>query len=151
LLINIIDVLSQEFDEVLEPGEGYVGGVDFFGGNRQFTRVIPADEVPSVDNQITNPPESLLEALRVFFIGVSAGRPTWGRGNLNRSMLVHPSRTTQEHFQYFQSILAIKDSWVQILALPESDPDRRELVQAFADARRAWRTRLAQGCRPSRR
>lgn len=95
-MTNIIDVLSPEFVEVLDPGEGYAGGIDFFGGNRQFTRVIPQEEVPSADNPITDPPESLLEALRVFFLGVSAGRPTWGRGNPNRSMLVHPSRTTQE-------------------------------------------------------
>jgi hypothetical protein len=108
---NIIDVLSPEFVEVLDLGDGYVGGIDFFGGNRQFARVILADEVPSAENHITEPPESLLEALRVFFIGVSAGRPTWGRMNPNRSMLVHPSRTTLEHFQYFQSIQFIKDEW----------------------------------------
>ena len=134
LLINIADVLSPEFVEVLEPGEGYVGGIEFFGGNRQFTRVIPDEEVPSAANEMTEPPETLLEALRVFFIGVSAGRPTWGPDNPNRSMLVHPSRTTQEHFQYFASILAIQAEWVRLLALPETDPDRRELVQSFAES-----------------
>jgi Z1 domain len=148
LLINIIDVLSPEFDEVLDPGDGYVGGIDFFGGNRQFTRVIPSNEVPSADNPITEPPESLLEALRVFFIGVSAGRPTWGRENPNRSMLVHPSRTTLEHFQYFQSILAIKDEWARILRLPERDADRVELVQAFADAYRNLAETVGQGLPP---
>lgn len=136
LLINIIDSLSPDFVEVLEPGDGYVGGQEFFGGNRQLTRVIPVHEVPSADNPITEPPESLLESLRVFFIGVSAGRPTWGPNNPNRSMLVHPTRTTLEHFQYFQSIEAIKNEWVRILDLPGTDPDKRELLDDFLEAYR---------------
>lgn len=135
LLINIADVLSPEFTQVLDTGPGYVGGSDFFGLNRQYTRVIPQDEVPSRDNQILDPPNSLLEALSVFFIGVSAGRiEGWGRDNPNRSMLVHPSRTTLEHFQYFQSIQAVKDQWSAILALPDADPDKQELVREFARA-----------------
>lgn len=134
LLINIGDILSPEFVDVLEPGDGYVGGEEFFGGNRQFTRIIPQNEIPSADNPLLDVPETLLRALRVFFIGVSAGRPTWGPTNPNRSMLVHPSRTTEEHFQYFSSIQQIKDEWVRILRLPETDPDRREIVQLFRDA-----------------
>ena len=30
------DVLSPEFVEVLEPGDDYVGGLEFFGGNRHL-------------------------------------------------------------------------------------------------------------------
>ena len=134
LLINIADVLSPEFVDVLEPGEGYVGGVEFFGGNRQLTRVIPPTEIPSADNPLVDIPQTLLEALQVFFLGVSAGRPTWGPGNPNRSMLVHPSRTTAEHFQYFNSIQHIRDEWVRVLNLDASDADRRDLEQQFSDA-----------------
>jgi len=133
LLINIIDVLSPEYVEVLEPGDGYVGGQDFFGGNRQFTRVIPPEEIPSRDNQFDEPPETLLQALRVFFMGVTAAliRTPWSAANQNRSMLVHPTRTTHEHFQYFQAIQAIKDEWVRILGLNSADPDRADLVAEF--------------------
>lgn len=136
LLINIIDVLSPEFPEVLAPGNGYVGGIDFFSGDRSHVAVIPPQDVPSPQNPITDPPESLLDALRMFFVGVSAGlvNQPWSQRNPNRSMLVHPTRTTAEHFQYFQNIQAIKDDWARILALPEGDADRRELV---ADLRRA--------------
>jgi hypothetical protein len=56
LLINIADILSPEFVDVLEPGDGYVGGVEFFGGNRQFTRVIPQAEIPSADNPLLDVP-----------------------------------------------------------------------------------------------
>ncbi|WP_370101474.1 Z1 domain-containing protein [Bradyrhizobium yuanmingense] len=135
LLINIADVLSPEFTQVLDVGPDYVGGSDFFGQNQQYTRVIPQDEVPSRDNPIIDPPNTLLEALQIFFIGVSAGRiQGWDRDNPNRSMLVHPSRTTLEHFQYFQSIQTVKDQWAAILALPDADPDKQELVQDFARA-----------------
>jgi hypothetical protein len=134
LLINIADVLSPEFVDVLEPGDGYAGGVEFFGGNRQLTRVIPQDEIPSADNPLMDAPETLLEALRVFFLGVSAGRPTWGVRNPNRSMLVHPTRTTAEHFQYFNAIQGIKAEWVRILNLGVNDPDRIELAQQFRDS-----------------
>jgi hypothetical protein len=30
LLINLVDILSPDFAEVLTPGHGYVGGADFF-------------------------------------------------------------------------------------------------------------------------
>jgi len=138
LLINIIDVLSPEYVEVLEPGEGYVGGRDFFGGNRQYTRVIPPEQVPSRENPIDEPPETLLQALRVFFVGITAAliRTPWGEANQNRSMLVHPTRTTQEHFQYFQAILAVKEEWVRVLNLPVGDHDRTELEADFLAAYR---------------
>jgi len=134
LLINIADVLSPEFVDVLEPGDGYVGGLEFFGENRPFTRVIPAEEVPSAENELSEPPGTLLEALRIFFIGVSAGVSTWGEENQNRSMLVHPSRTTLEHFQYFQAIREVCGEWARILDLPNNDPDRGELIDAFRQA-----------------
>ena len=37
------------------------------------------------------PPDSLLEAMRIFFLGVSAGI-ILDRSEGNRSMMVHPSR-----------------------------------------------------------
>src|SRR3990167_8261632 len=41
LLINIIDALSPDFVEVLDPGDNYVGGETFFGGRHDLVRVIP--------------------------------------------------------------------------------------------------------------
>jgi hypothetical protein len=132
LLINIIDVLSPEFVEVLEPGDGYVGGLDFFSGNSQLVRVIPNDDIPAPDNELDEPPRSLLEALLVFFVGVAAGLiEGWSRTNPNRSMLVHPSRTTDRHFQYFQCIEMVVAEWRRLLALPPNDNDRLDLVQDF--------------------
>ena len=132
LLINIIDVLSPSFVEVLTPGEGYVGGLQFFSGQRTLVRIIPPAEIPSANNPITEPPESLIEALRIFFVGVAAGRlQGWSRDNPNRSMLVHPSRTTTEHFEYHRAVDAIKAEWQRVLALPQDDSDRRDLMTDF--------------------
>jgi hypothetical protein len=46
LLINIADTLSPDFVHVLEPGEGYVGGVDFFAQQSPYVKVIPAAAPP---------------------------------------------------------------------------------------------------------
>src|SRR5690625_3506609 len=73
LLVSIIDSLSPNFVQVLEPGEPYVGGREFFADDLTYVRVIPPQEVPTNSNPLTEPPESLLDALRVFMVGVTAG------------------------------------------------------------------------------
>jgi hypothetical protein len=137
LLINIIDVLSPSFVEVLEPGPAYTGGAIFFGGARQLVRPIPLHEIPTDDNPLVDPPSTLLEALRIFMVGVAAGiLQGQGAGNLNRSMLVHPSRQTLPHRDYRVWIGRAFDDWQRILELPPNDPDRVDLMQDFEDAHR---------------
>lgn len=133
LLINLIDALSPRFAELLTPGADYVGGRAFFVDFPGLVRTIPDAEVPSADNVLDGPPESLSQALRLFFLGVAAGfiRDD-GRGN--RSMLVHPSQRTYDHGQYFNWVRAARDGWAEILGLPESEPDRREVVEDFRNA-----------------
>ena len=67
LLINIIDTLSPNFVEVLEPGADYTGGQRFFG-DQQLVRIIPTAQVPTRTNQLQAPPDTLLEALRIFLL-----------------------------------------------------------------------------------
>jgi hypothetical protein len=134
LLISIIDSLSPNFVHVLNPGDEYVGGQDFFGDdNLPLVRVIPPADVPTNANPLTDPPESLLEALRVFMVGVTAGiRQSGNRGN--RSMLVHPSHRTAQQQNFYGWVRDIFDEWKRILNLPENDPDRQELVEDFRAA-----------------
>ena len=73
LLVSIIDSLSPNFVQVLEPGDAYVGGREFFAGDLTCVRVIPPQDVPMNTNPLTEPPESLLDALRVFMMGVTVG------------------------------------------------------------------------------
>ncbi len=136
LLISIIDGLSPEFVEVIEPGGGYVGGRDFFAHTpNHLTRVIPDQDILSDHNPLQYPPESLLEALRIFLTGVAAGLVK-GRSteNSRRSMLVHPSQKTAQHREFYQWISAAFNEWQEILRLPESEPDRIDLLSDFRDA-----------------
>ncbi len=125
LLINIIDVLSPRFVEVLDPGQDYVGLVDFFLRNRDLVRTIPDDETPSADNHLAGAPESLREALRLFFIGVAAGNIQGTSGH--RSMLVHPSRLREKHADYFNWVSAVRTDWLRLLG-DRNDPDRLALL-----------------------
>src|SRR5213080_1567080 len=106
LLINLIDSLSPRFANLLTPGPEYVGGRDFFVESPALVKDIPETEIPTSTNVLHEPPNTLLEALRLFFLGVAAGLvKDHGRGY--HSMLVHPSQRREDHLQYV--------SWVQAI------------------------------------
>jgi len=135
LFINIIDELSPDFVEVLDPGVGYVGGTHFFANQNGYARIIPPADIPSANNPVSGAPPSLLEALAFFIVSVAIGLIGGrSRSNPNRSMLVHPSRTTLEHFQYFQSIRGAMDDWLGLLNGPSTEPDRVDLIGDFQRA-----------------
>jgi len=129
LLINIINILSPRFCETLQPGQGYTGGQTFFVENPALVREIPPQEIGTRQAPLTEPPDSLFEALRLFFLGVAAGCENYIGGN--RSMLVHPSITTAEHASFHQWILQTKEIWKRLLSQPEADPDRADLLSEF--------------------
>ena len=133
LLVSIVDSLSPNFVEVLTPGDGYVGGRDFFPDNQNLVRTIPPGDVPTNAFPLPAPPETLLEALRIFMVGVAVGLMRAGnRGN--RSMLVHPSHRTEQHQEYYNWVRDIFESWKRILGLPDNDPDKQELIDEFRAA-----------------
>jgi hypothetical protein len=133
LLISIIDSLSPSFVQVLDPGTEYVGGREFFGENGAFARVIPPQDVPTNTHPLTDPPDSLLAALKVFMVGVTAGIRE-GRNTGNRSMLVHPSHRTAQHREYYNWVRDIFEEWKRVLALPSGDPDKQQLIEEFREA-----------------
>jgi len=130
LLINIIDVLSPDFADVLTPGDGYVGGREFFRPQTTHIHTIPAAEIPSTRNILNAPPESLQSAMRIFFLGAAAGILA-GNANRVRSMMVHPSQATAKHEQSATWVTNIRTHWMQILSLPANDPDRVALLALF--------------------
>ncbi len=134
LLINIIDVLSPRFVELLTPGEDYAGGERFFEQLPNLVRIIPPAEVPTRSNPLQDVPASLLTSLRFFFLGVAAGfvlEEDQKRGRSNRSMLVHPSRETTGHSQFYHWIRQIRQQWVDLLQLPSDDPEHQSFVGTF--------------------
>lgn len=132
LLINLIDVLSPGFALTLTPGSDYTGGREFFLQGDQLVRVIPPSEIPSNSNTLAEPPESLVEAARLFFLGVASGIIR-SQGQGNRSMMVHPSQRTGGHRQYFDWMTALKNDWLRILENP-NDPDYAELKDEFENS-----------------
>src|SRR5690606_9105554 len=109
LLINIADTLSPDFVHVLEPGDGYVGGKEFFRVGSPYVKVIPPTDIPPNNAIPIDPPESFLQALRIFFVGLSAS--IIGRGG-RRSMLIHPARERLVHKESVDWAAAAKDEWL---------------------------------------
>jgi hypothetical protein len=133
LLINIIDMLSPSFVEVLEPGPGYRGGPAFFAERPELVREIPANELPTRQRPLLEPPATLFEALRLFFLGVAAGIMQ-ERSQGNRSMMIHPSERTDSHVLFQHWVEMTKQEWVRILERPDGDPDKQELMDEFRRA-----------------
>jgi len=133
LLINIIDVLSPRFAEVLTPGPGYTGGREFLSAASGLVRTIPPGDIATATNPLNTPPQSLLQAMQLFFLGVAAGIVV-DHERERRSMMVHPSHRTVPHHQYFVWVSQVRDTWMRILDLTDSDPDRQDLTSQFRAA-----------------
>ena len=128
LLISRIDLLSADFAEVVSPGPRYVGGDRFFRDRVDLVESIPPTDVFDHDNLPEVPPDSLLDALRVYFIGVAIGMLAGADGN--RSMLIHPSHRRAVHDRYELWVNRLRADWFRALS-QEGDPDRDELVAEF--------------------
>lgn len=131
LFINIMDRLSPNFIKLLTPGNGYTGGNIFFIQNPNLVRRIPDNEIPTNNNSVHEPPESLLFALKIFFLGVVAGEIK--RDQRNRSMMVHPSRLTNSQNIFFNWIRNVCESWKTLLQSnsPADEDEKNELLDEF--------------------
>jgi hypothetical protein len=139
LLINLIDVLSPRFTELLTPGQDYTGGRSFFIDSPQLIRDIPSADIPASGrgqavSPRTAPPPSLHEAMRLFFLGVAAAYVFNETDGKNRSMMIHPSEKQALHQQYLRWVKQARNEWRRILALDQTDADRRELLSLFEEA-----------------
>lgn len=131
LFINIMDRLSPNFIKLLTPGRDYTGGWQFFIQNPNLVVEIPLEDIPTQATPLYEPPESLLRALQIFYLGVAAGEIL--KDQRNRSMLIHPSRLQEDHSIYFRWANAIKDSWRRTLSGPD-DKDKKDLLWDFQTA-----------------
>ena len=97
-------------------------------------RPIPAGEVLDDANLPAEPPASLIEALRFFFVGLAATLAA-NDAPKRRSMMVHPSRIRQVHRTLQHWVEDCIATWRQIEALDPADPDRQDFERDF---RAAW-------------
>lgn len=128
LFINIMDRLSPNFIKLLTPGRDYTGGIDFFRNNPTLILEIPPNEIPTANNPLYEIPESLKNALKIFFLGVVAGEMQ--NDQRNRTMLVHPSRLQGDHNEFTNWIRNTCNSWQRLLSGNDED-DKRELLDEF--------------------
>jgi len=131
LLISRIDSRSADFAELVSPGEGYVGGQTFFRDRLQeLVSVIPDADIVDPKNLPLAPPDSLIAALQVFFVGVAAAYVQAGSPIGHRSMLVHPHQRRDVHNAYLRWVELKKQDWVNALS-SATDPDRPGLLEEF--------------------
>lgn len=128
LFINLMDRLSPNFIKLLTPGSDYTGGIDFFRTNSNLILEIPPNEIPTQTNPLFEIPESLKNALRIFFLGVVAGEIQ--NNQRNRTMLVHPSRFQGDHNEFTNWIRNTCNSWQRLLS-GNDDEERSELLNEF--------------------
>lgn len=133
LLISIIDSMSPDFVQVLKPGKDYVGGRDFFEDREKYIRIIPAEQLPTNSNQSGRPPATLLDALRIFMVGVTVGLLESNNAG-NRSMLVHPSHLREKHQDFYQWVGEIFEEWKEVLGVKDTHPRKKILISQFKGA-----------------
>lgn len=140
VLISVLDALSPGFGWVLTPGDHYTGGQAFFGGSQDLISTIPDEDlaVASAQHLVDDPPESLLEAMRLFFVGAAAQACNRREGrqfeNL-RSLLVHPSMQKLDHFRFRTWIERVRQRWIALLGPEGDEADRSEEMEHF---RKSW-------------
>ena len=139
LLISVLDSLSPQFGWVLSAGTGYCGGSAFFEGDGlRLVKTIPDDDLQlMVDDGDGGPPDTLHEAMRLFYVGVAVQAFHRGQGESTeryRSMLVHPSMRQLDHLRCKRWVEDAKASWTELLEPGHHSPDRDELVHGFRSA-----------------
>lgn len=132
LFINIMDRLSPNFIKLLTPGDDYTGGITFFEDNPNLIVEIPPADLPTVQ-PLHEAPNSLLRALKVYYLGVVAGQLLQlyrDPSQRNRSMLIHPSRLQGDHNTFYGWVNDTKESWRRLLS-GEDNEEKRELLTDF--------------------
>ena len=137
LLISVLDSLSPRFGATLAAGSGYCGGQSFFEDGNLVITISDHDLHAIHDESDGGPPDSLLEALRLFYVGVAVQAYHRGRNEPTqryRSMLVHPSIFKMDHLRFKRWVDGATQSWIELLELSSEAQDRDELVRAFYKA-----------------
>lgn len=132
LFINILNRLSPNFIKLLTPGDAYTGGQTFFIDNHNLVRPIPIHDISTDDEPLDSPPQSLVYALQLFFLGVAAGKIK--KDTHNRSMMIHPSRLQNDQAQFNIWVNNLKEFFVMTLQNEDEDFDKINLIQSFEKA-----------------
>ena len=128
-----MDLLSPKFHVVLTPGKAYTGGKAFFIDNTDLIITIPDAEVyHHKKNQLAECPQSLINALQLFLMGVAITVNIQQKEHF-LSMMIHADSEKDASRKFNEWIKNLIDSWSERLKLPNNDPSKIELVKEFRD------------------
>ncbi|HAN79598.1 MAG TPA: endonuclease, partial [Bacteroidales bacterium] len=131
LLINIMDLLSPKFHVVLTPGKAYTGGKTFFEENTDLIITIPDKEVyHHKHNQLTECPQSLIDALQLFLMGVAI-TVNIQQKEIFLSMMIHADREQDASKKFYDWVKNLIGIWSEIMKLNSKDPSKIELDKEF--------------------
>ena len=121
-LIDSNDILSPKYHTVLTPGKGYTGG-KFFFKNKDFSLVsiIPDEEIyHHKDNPLSAVPNSLLDALREFFLSIAIVVFIQKRTSF-LSMMIHIDGRCSTNNLFAKWAESTKQKWIEALSGPSDD------------------------------
>ncbi len=133
LLAAKTDALSPAFGRILSPGDGYIGGEDFFGTDKSRLVLIPDTDEIKPRNLPDEPPKSLADALMSYWIACAialAEDHKNGRKPAIRSMMIQVSQQVAPHALFRDWSMSLKRLWMQIVENP-SAASHEELKNDF--------------------
>lgn len=142
ILISINDLLSPKSHTLLTPGEGYIGGNEFFGHSRKLgfdagslVLTIPAPEVfHKRENPLQRIPQSLKDALMFHIIAVAVVvKYLHIEGVDFLSMMVHPDNTKHWNKEFKTWIDNELKMWRRNLRKPDGEFDKEEMLKRFSE------------------
>lgn len=133
LLINLLDLMSPDFHQILSPGKSYTGGLTFFQDQKNLlVKEIPDNEVYNhKKNQLPETPQSLVQALVEYFIRATMAVYIDRKAN-QVSMMIHAAREIDASTTFYNWIKNIVRRWLEILESPKPD-DKQEILNLFHD------------------
>lgn len=131
LLISMLDMLSPKHHTVLTPGDAYTGGKVFFREEPGLIIEIPEAEVfHSKKNPLTQCPQSLIDALAVYFMGVVIQVYLHKKVDF-LSMMIHADSRIDASEKFYKWTEDIITEWVDALSLDQEDYAYREVLKVF--------------------
>lgn len=131
LLLATADRLNPDYAKVLSSGLDYTGGKVFFQDRvKELITIVPNAETFDTRNPLTEPPEGLQDALRVFLLGIADASQ---KGiEENRSMMVQAHQNTAPHRMYRSWVRHLLDDWQK--GIEAGGDYAEEVLDGFRDA-----------------
>ncbi len=142
VLISMKDMLSPKSHTLLTPGEGYIGGLLYFGRgnnhdlyNGRLIMTIPDKEVfHKKKNNLTRIPKSLKDALMLHILAVIIVIKYLHKDGIRfLSMMVHPAIEKIYNSKFKKWIENELNLWRKIILKEDGNDDKQDLLERFRE------------------